>query len=53
MVSSFQPKADLGELAQRLRGIAEALKSLPAGHLSKLDALREEVQAVAKELRGR
>ncbi len=48
------PKADLTELAQRLQNVAKALKSLPANHPhlpQEMDTLREEVLAVAMELR--
>ena len=56
MASITAPKADMAVLAQRLQNVANALKSLPADHLQRsheLEVLREEIRAVAPQIRGR
>lgn len=56
MASITELKADLAELAQRLQSVANALKSLPADHLQRsheLEVLREEIRAVATQIRGK
>jgi len=56
MASIIEPKADLVELAHRLQRVANALKSLPADHPrfpQELNALSEEIRAVAIQIRGR
>ena len=47
MASITEPRADLAKLAERLRSAADVLRSLPA----ELEALREEISAVAARLR--
>ena len=53
MASITEPKADLAELAERLRSAAHVLRSLPANHprlCEELEALREKIGAVAAQL---
>jgi len=55
MPAIIEAKADLAKLAERLRTVAEALKHLPADHLSfskKMEALRGEINAIVAQLRG-
>jgi hypothetical protein len=55
MGSQLQVKADLAELSERLRTVAAALKRFPADQASvpgKIEDLREEVRAIAAQLRG-
>jgi len=55
MGSIAQAKSDLTDLSERIRTVAEALRRLPAGQApfpDEIDDLREEVQAIAAELRG-
>ena len=54
MASITEPRVDLAELAERLRSAADVLRSLPADHprlSEELEALREEITAVAARLR--
>jgi len=55
MASLNDAKADLMDLAERLRTVAESLKRLPTDHPNfseQMEALREEVKVIAAELRG-
>ncbi len=55
MGSITQVKSDLTDLSERIRTVAEALRRLPADQApfsEEIDDLREEVQAIAAELRG-
>ncbi len=55
MGSKLQVKADLADLSERIRTVAEALKRFPADQASvpeKIEDLCEEVQAIAAQLRG-
>jgi hypothetical protein len=55
MTSITKPKADLGELAKRVRLIAEAFKSLPRGDVrfrEEAKNLSKELKAIAVQLRG-
>ena len=54
MASITEPRVDLAELSERLRSAADVLRSLPADHPrfpEELEALREEISAVAARLR--
>ena len=56
MASIARPKADLAELAEVLRAVSKALRSLPADRAEfhrELEALREKVQTVAVALKSR
>ena len=56
MASITEPNADLAELAERLQSVAQALRSLPAGHPEfpeELEVRRREVMAVSAQLRRR
>ncbi|MGB7918246.1 MAG: hypothetical protein WCF79_23640 [Rhodomicrobium sp.] len=55
MGSKLQVKADLADLSERIRTVAEALKRFPADQASvpeKIEDLCEEVRAIAAQLRG-
>ncbi|MGA9265676.1 MAG: hypothetical protein WA579_01755 [Rhodomicrobium sp.] len=55
MGSKLQVKADLSDLSERIRTVAEALKRFPADQASvaeKIEDLCEEVRAIAAQLRG-
>ena len=55
MGSKLQVKADLANLSERLRAVAEALKRFPADQASvpeKMEDLCEEVRTIAAQLRG-
>jgi hypothetical protein len=55
MPAVIEAKADLAELAERLRTVAEALKRLRAGNPSfseEIERLREEIRYIAAKLRG-
>jgi hypothetical protein len=56
MATITEPKADLAELAERLRNAAQVIRSLRAEdprYPEELTALRREVMAVAAKLRKR
>jgi hypothetical protein len=55
MPAVIEAKADLVELAERLRTVAEALKRLSADNPSfckEIARLREEIRYIAAKLRG-
>ena len=55
MSSITEAKANLVNLAERLRAISEALKCLPSDHPSfyeKMEEFREEIKFIAAQLRG-
>jgi hypothetical protein len=55
MGSKLQVKADLADLSERLRAVAEALRRVaadPASVPEKIEDLCEEVRAIAAQLRG-
>ena len=56
MASITEPKADLAELAERPRSVAQVLRSFPADHprpSEELDALSEEIRVVVAQLRAK
>jgi hypothetical protein len=55
MSSITEAKADLVNLAERLRVVAKALKRLPPDHPSfpeEMEVLRLEIKAIVAHLRG-
>ncbi len=55
MGSNVQVKADLTDLSERLRTVAEALKRIRPGRApvpEKIEDLCEEVRSIAAQLRG-
>jgi hypothetical protein len=56
MGSKLQVKADLADLSERIRTVADALKRFPADQASvpeKIEDLCEEVRSIAAQLRAR
>jgi len=54
MSSVIEAKADLAELAERLRAVAETLRRPPDDHPSfyeEMDVLRGEIKAIVAQLR--